>query len=69
MNSENSNEHLSRLEYAARFDAAKTHAVTLRAAVIDTFWSRLARNAWHSIRHNVPASATHPSQQTSPCRR
>ena len=69
MNPEHLNERLSPPQYAARLDAAKTQAVALRAAAIDAFWSRLVRNAWHPVRRSLPTPATHPSLETSPCRR
>ena len=69
MNSEHLNQRLSPPEYAARFDAAKKPAVALRAEATEAFWSSHARNAWHSIRRRMQASATHPSQETSSCPR
>ena len=69
MNTEHWNEHLSPLEYAARLDAAKARAATLRAEAIEAFWSGLARSAWPSIRRSMPASATLPSMETSACPR
>lgn len=69
MNTGHWNEHLPPLEYAARFDAAKAHALELRAEAIDAFWSGLARNVGRSIRRGMPTPATHASLETSPCPR
>lgn len=65
-------EHLSPREYAALIDAAKRHALALRAEATAEFRSavgRAARSAWRSIRRGVRAADMSHPQETSRCPR
>jgi hypothetical protein len=58
------------LEHAARMDAAKQHALALRAAAINAFWSDLARSlrgAWRLLRRK--GTPRGPAPKASPCPR
>ncbi|MDP3821530.1 MAG: hypothetical protein Q8R33_08655 [Burkholderiales bacterium] len=58
------------LEHAALMDAAKQHALELRAEAIDAFWSDVARSlrdAWRLLRRmGTPRG---PAPGVSPCPR
>jgi hypothetical protein len=58
------------LEHAALMDAAKLHALELRAEAIDAFWSDVARSlrdAWWMLRRK--GTPRGPAPGASPCPR
>jgi hypothetical protein len=72
MSTEHWNEGLPPLDYAARFDAAKTRALALRAEAIDALSAKLAarfRNAWHALWRGAPDAPVHVPREASTCPR